>query len=136
MADRSSARAGAERASCGHEESEGMLCARASGPRNPGPFGEMPRGMPIEIGVIEIWGRGTRPLGPSVGDLLRSDQVGAVCDWAGYTFPPRIPAVRFGGEVPWEAEPGLARVCWPDPEDVVVCEVRRRSPGRPMLPGA
>ena len=130
MTDQGSGRPARERMSNGHEESGDWPCT-------PDSLDETPQGRPIQIRVIEIRGRGTCPLGLSVGDLFRSDrQVGAVCHWAGYTLLPWTTALRFGGDVPWEVELGLARVCCPDPDNVVVFEVRRRSAESPMPPGA
>lgn len=83
---------------------------------------------PIEIRLLEIRGRGTCPFGVQLGDLFRSDgQIGAVCHWAAHTLLSWTTAVRSGGDVPWESEPGLARVCCPDPDNVVVFEVGRRA---------
>lgn len=81
---------------------------------------------PIEIRVVEIRGRGVCPLDIKVGDVFRSDrEVGAVCHWAAHTLLPFSTALRFGGNVPWESEPGFARICCPDPDNSVVFEVRR-----------
>lgn len=83
-------------------------------------------GHPIAVRVVEIQGRGTCPLGIQVGDIFRSDrEVGAVCHWAAHTLLPFTTAIRFGGNVPWETEPGLARACCPDPDNPVVFEIRR-----------
>lgn len=83
-------------------------------------------GHPIEVRVVEIQGRGICPLGIQVGAVFRSDrEVGAVCHWAGHTLLPLTTAIRFGGDVPWESEPGLARACCPDPDNPVVFEIRR-----------
>jgi uncharacterized repeat protein (TIGR04076 family) len=83
-------------------------------------------GHPIEIRAVEIRGRGTCPLDIRVGDLFRSDrEVGAVCHWAAHTLLPLSTALRFGGDIPWEVESGLARVCCPDPDNSVVFEIRR-----------
>jgi len=83
-------------------------------------------GYPIEVRVVEIRGRGICPLNIEVGDLFHSDrEVGAVCHWAAHTLLPFTTALRFGGNVPWEPEPGLARICCPDPDNSVVFEVRR-----------
>jgi uncharacterized repeat protein (TIGR04076 family) len=75
-------------------------------------------GHPIAIRVVEIRGRGVCPLG---SDL----EVGAVCHWAAHTLLPFSTALRFGGDVPWESEAGLARICCPDPDNSVVFEIRR-----------
>ena len=85
-------------------------------------------GQPIEMCVVEIRGRGTCPLGLQVGDRFRSSrEIGAVCHWAAHTLLPFTATLRFGGNLPWESEPGLARVCCPDPDNSVVFEVRRRE---------
>lgn len=83
-------------------------------------------GHPIAIRVVEIRGRGTCPLGIETGDIFRSDrEVGAVCHWAAHTLLPFSTAFRFGGDLPWETMPGLARICCPDPDNSVVFEIRR-----------
>jgi uncharacterized repeat protein (TIGR04076 family) len=83
-------------------------------------------GHPIEVRVVEIRGRGTCPLGMQVGDKFRSDrEVGAVCHWAAHTLLPWTTARRFGGDVLWESEPGLARVICPGPNNSVVFQVHR-----------
>jgi uncharacterized repeat protein (TIGR04076 family) len=83
-------------------------------------------GHPIEVRVVEIRGRGTCPQGIQVGDQFRSDrEVGAVCHWEAHTLLPRTTGLRFGGNVPWESEPGLARVDCPDPDNSVVFQVHR-----------
>ena len=83
-------------------------------------------GHPIAIRVVEIRGRGMCPLGIETGDIFRSDrEVGAVCHWAAHALLPFSTALRFGGDVPWESEPGLARICGPDPDNSVVFEIRR-----------
>jgi uncharacterized repeat protein (TIGR04076 family) len=78
--------------------------------------------------VVEIRGRGICPLGLHLGDRFRSSrEIGAVCDWAAHTLLPFTATLRFGGDLPWESKPGLARVCCPDPDNSVVFEVRRRE---------
>ena len=73
-------------------------------------------GRPLAICMEEIRGRGTCPLGMETGGILRSDrEVGAVCHWA---------ALRSGGDLPWESEPGSAWICGPDPDHSVVFEIR------------
>ena len=85
-------------------------------------------GQPIEVCVVEIRGRGICPLGLQVGDRFLSDgEVGAVCHWAAHTLLPFTATLRFGGNLPWESEPGLARICCPDPDNSVVFTVRRRE---------
>jgi uncharacterized repeat protein (TIGR04076 family) len=86
----------------------------------------MATGYPIEVRVVEIRGRGACPLDIKVDNIFRSDrEVGAVCHWAAHTLLPFTTALRFGGDLSWEAEPGLARICCPDPENSVVFEIRR-----------
>jgi uncharacterized repeat protein (TIGR04076 family) len=85
-------------------------------------------GHAIEVQVVEILGRGICPRGLQIGDRFRSDgEVGVACQWAAHTLLPFTTTLRFGGNVPWESEPGLARVCCPDPGNAVVFEVRRRE---------
>jgi uncharacterized repeat protein (TIGR04076 family) len=115
-----------------------MACPGAvdSQEHHTGSFFDEAQGSPIEIWVIEIRGRRACPLGLRVGDLFRSDrQIGAVCHWASHALLPWTTALRFGGDVPWESEPGLARVCCPDPDNVVVFEVRRSPLKQPTPAG-
>jgi hypothetical protein len=49
---------------------------------------------------------------------------------------PFTTALRFGGDVPWESEPGLARICCPDPDNLVVFEIRRVEQRMCMARGA
>jgi uncharacterized repeat protein (TIGR04076 family) len=85
----------------------------------------MTAGYPIEVRAVEIRGRSVCPQ-DKVGDVFRSDrEVGAVCHWAGHTLLPFSTALRFGGDLPWEAEPGLAPICCPDPGNTIVSEIRR-----------
>ncbi len=69
-------------------------------------------GYPLEIRVIDIMGRGVYPLGLKVGDCFASDkELAQACHWAAHVLLPFTTALRFGGQVPWEDEPDLARVC-------------------------
>jgi uncharacterized repeat protein (TIGR04076 family) len=87
-------------------------------------------GYAIEVRVVEIQGRGICPIDIKVGDLFHSDQeVAAACHWAAHTLLPFTTALRFGGNVPWEPEPGVARICCPDPGNPVVFEVKRVGSG-------
>jgi uncharacterized repeat protein (TIGR04076 family) len=86
----------------------------------------MAAGYSIEVRAVEIRGQGICPQDINVGDVFRSDrEVGAVCHWAAHTLLPFTTALRFGGDLPWEAEPGLARISCPDPDNSVVFEIRR-----------
>lgn len=86
----------------------------------------MAAGYPIEVRAVEIRGHGICPQDIEAGDVFRSDrEVGAVCHWAAHTLLPFTTALRFGGDLPWEAEPGQARICCPDPDNSVVFEIRR-----------
>ena len=65
-----------------------------------------------------------------VGDLFRSDcQIGAVCRWAAHPPLPRTMVLRFGDDAPCESESGLARGCFPDPDNLAVFELRRYDAG-------
>ncbi|HSR31321.1 MAG TPA: TIGR04076 family protein [Anaerolineae bacterium] len=83
-------------------------------------------GHPIEMRAVEIRERGTCPLDIKVGDLFRSEgEVGAVWHWAAHTLLPLSTALRFDEDILWELEPGLVRVCCPDPDNSVVFEIQR-----------
>ena len=43
-----------------------------------------------------------------------------MCAWAHYTLFPFAQALAFGGNFPWEKEPGTALVACPDPDNPVV----------------
>ncbi|MFQ6014326.1 MAG: TIGR04076 family protein [Anaerolineae bacterium] len=81
---------------------------------------------PLEIKVVDIMGQGTCHEGLKVGDIFSSDrELAQACPWAAYILLPLTTALRFGGDVPWEQEPGLARACCMDAANPVVFEVRR-----------
>lgn len=83
-------------------------------------------GHPIEMRAVETRGRGMCPFDIRAGDVFRSDRkVGAVCHWAAHTLLPLSTALRFGGDIPWEVEPGPARVCSLDPDNSVVFGIQR-----------
>jgi hypothetical protein len=51
--------------------------------------------------------RGVCPLGLKVGDCFASDkELAQACHWAAHVLLPLTTALRFGGQVPWEKEPG------------------------------
>jgi uncharacterized repeat protein (TIGR04076 family) len=86
-------------------------------------------GYPLEIRVVDIMGRGVCPLGLEVGDCFTSDkELAQACHWAAHVLLPFTTALRFGGQVPWEDEPGLAHACCLDHNNPVVFEVRRLEP--------
>lgn len=80
----------------------------------------------LQIEVIDIMGRGTCPLGLRVGTRFGSiKELAEACHWAAHILLPLTTALRFGGDVPWQDEPGLARACCFDHHNPVVFEIRR-----------
>jgi uncharacterized repeat protein (TIGR04076 family) len=64
-------------------------------------------GYPLEIRVVDIMGRGVCPLNLRVGDCFASDkELAQACHWAAHVLLPFTTTLRFGGQVPWEDEPG------------------------------
>lgn len=47
-----------------------------------------------------------------------------LCSWAFNALYPFATALRFGGNLPWEDQPGRALVSCPDPANTVVFELR------------
>lgn len=83
-------------------------------------------GHPIAMRVTEIRGRGIGPTGTEAADVFRPDrEIGAVCHWAAHTRLPFTMALRFGGDLASELEPGPAGLCRPDSDNSRVFEIRR-----------
>lgn len=92
-----------------------MQGSRRSNPDN-GP------GSPVKIEVVEVRG-GPCPVGYQpgrmftvCGPLVPED----MCSWAWNALLPSVAVLRFGGTLPWEDEPGIARTSCPDPDNIVV----------------
>lgn len=83
-------------------------------------------GRRVRIEVFSIGGSGTCPMGLEVG---RAWEVGdgfvpeGMCDSAYHVLFPYLTTLRFGGDLPWEAE-GEARISCPDPANPVVFLLR------------
>jgi uncharacterized repeat protein (TIGR04076 family) len=72
--------------------------------------------------------KGTCEAGHKVGDefvINPAKTPGGVCPWAFYTLFPFAEALQFGGSFPWEKDKDRARACCPDPDNLVVFELRR-----------
>lgn len=81
----------------------------------------------IQIKVVDIMGQGRCPLGIAVGDEFsyEHEPPEGMCHWAFHGLFPLLTTLRFGGNIPWEDEPGIARACCLDPNNPVVFELRR-----------
>lgn len=81
----------------------------------------------VKIKVIDIMGQGTCPLDLKVGDefLYEHEPPAGLCHWAFHGLFPLLTALRFGGQIPWEEEPGVFRACCLEPNNTVVFEARR-----------
>jgi len=81
----------------------------------------------VRIKVVKILERGVCPYGLKVGDefVMGGEFPAGFCSWALATILPFIATVRFGGDLPWEEEKGVAHVCCPDPDNPVVFEITR-----------
>ncbi|MGD2250930.1 MAG: TIGR04076 family protein [Candidatus Methanofastidiosia archaeon] len=79
----------------------------------------------IKVTVVDII-KGECPLGYKVGDVFTFDTKTPpdFCHWAYHVILPFATALRFGGDIPWE-EKGVCNVCCPDPERLVVFEIKR-----------
>jgi uncharacterized repeat protein (TIGR04076 family) len=82
----------------------------------------------IKVTVVDIL-KGECPLGYKVGDVFTFDTKTPpdFCHWAYNVILPFATALRFGGDIPWE-EKGVCKVCCPDPENLVVFEIKRVEP--------
>ena len=71
--------------------------------------------------------KGTCPLGHKVGDEFEIGDYtpNGMCSWALYAIFPFATALQFGGNFPWEDNPGKAIAACPDSENPVVFELRR-----------
>jgi uncharacterized repeat protein (TIGR04076 family) len=83
---------------------------------------------PVRITVLEVRSEAEPPCGYRAGDtwLVNSDETPpGICIWALMSMAPLLVALRFSGNVPWEADGSGATVCCSDPNNPVVFEVRR-----------
>ena len=81
----------------------------------------------VQIQVVEIRGKKC-PRGLSIGDTFISEshkQLPDMCTLAYNALFPALYALRYGGSFPWEPEVGMTRISCPDPEVIVVFELRR-----------
>lgn len=71
--------------------------------------------------------QGKCSVGHQVGDefLFTDKSPGGLCGWAYNAIYPAVETLMYGGNFPWEPEPGTARVVCPDPEVPVIFELRR-----------
>lgn len=64
-------------------------------------------------------------------DLSEPSQRGKVCRWAHNSMLPFVTVLEFGGTFPWSKDPDRAHVSCPDPDNVVVFELRRAGELKP-----
>lgn len=91
----------------------------------------------VRITVLEVMAKGEAPCGYRVGDtwLVNSDETPpGICMWALAGMAPLLVALRFSGNVPWEADGSRGTVCCPDPNNPVVFEVRRLADDEAVAP--
>ena len=58
-------------------------------------------------------------------DLSKPEERQKICRWAYNSMFPFLTVLEFGGAFPWETKPGCAYIACPDPNNVVVFELRR-----------
>jgi uncharacterized repeat protein (TIGR04076 family) len=58
-------------------------------------------------------------------DLSKPEEKEKICRWAYNAMFPFLTVLEYGGTLPWEADPGRTYVACPDPNNVVVFELRR-----------
>ena len=81
-----------------------------------------------KVNIRVISQRGSCEAGHKVGDEWVIDGENApagICLYALYSLFPFVPAMSFGAEFPWEADPDVTTVACPDPTNPVVFELRR-----------
>jgi len=71
--------------------------------------------------------KGCCEAGHCTGDEFAIGQTtpAGMCSWAFYTLYPFAQVLQFGGQLPWEPDPDVARVACPDPDNPVVFELRK-----------
>jgi len=71
--------------------------------------------------------KGTCVLGHKVGDEFEIGDYTptSMCSWAFYTIFPFATVLQFGGNFPWEDNPGKSVAACPDLDNTVVFELRR-----------
>ena len=83
----------------------------------------------VQIKVIEVRGKQPCGKGYKVGDTMISESNQPPPDMCMLAYNAMIPAVyalRYGcSGFPWESEEGMTRISCPDPDVVVVFELRR-----------
>lgn len=76
--------------------------------------------------IVEIRGTGKCSYGHQVGEVFELKEVGSsICQWAMASIFPFFTVLKFGGRFPWSQDPDCLRVACPDPDNVVVFELRR-----------
>lgn len=81
----------------------------------------------VQIKVTEIRGKPC-PRGLQVGDVFISESHKPPPDMCTLGYNALFPALytlRYGGSFPWECEEGMTRISCPDPDVIVVFELRR-----------
>lgn len=81
----------------------------------------------VQIEVVEIRGKEC-PRGLQVGDTFISESHKPPPDMCAFGYNALFPALytlRYGGAFPWEPEESMTRISCPDPDVIVVFELRR-----------
>jgi uncharacterized repeat protein (TIGR04076 family) len=73
--------------------------------------------------------KGTCEAGHKVGDefIIGQSTPPGMCSWAFQTIFPFAEVLQFGGSFPWEKDPDKATIACPDPDNLVVFELRQES---------
>lgn len=58
-------------------------------------------------------------------DLSKPEEKEKICRWAYNAMFPFLTVLEYDGTLPWEADPSRTYVACPDPNNVVVFELRR-----------
>jgi uncharacterized repeat protein (TIGR04076 family) len=58
-------------------------------------------------------------------DLSKREEAVKICRWAFNSMFPFVAVLEFGGTFPWSTDPDRSFVACPDPDNVVVFELRR-----------
>lgn len=85
--------------------------------------------MPYEVKVtVQAVTKGSCPQGFKAGDswlIADGKTPGGMCAGAYNSISPAIRLFRYGGEYPWDRVKDVSYVSCPDPEHILIYEVRR-----------
>lgn len=58
-------------------------------------------------------------------DLSKPEEKERICRWAYNAMLPFLTVLEYDGTLPWATDPNRSRIACPDPDNVVVFELRR-----------